>query len=53
MTSQCSVDSYASKMRRVGEWGGAPEIAVCARMAEIDVQVYEPGKGRARGLIQN
>ncbi|CAJ1348603.1 unnamed protein product, partial [Effrenium voratum] len=43
MTSQCSVDSYASKMRRGGEWGGAPEIAVCARMAEIDVQVYEPG----------
>ncbi|CAJ1377562.1 unnamed protein product [Effrenium voratum] len=43
MTSQSSVDSYASKMRRGGEWGGAPEIAVCARMAEIDVQVYEPG----------
>jgi len=30
------------RMEQEGEWGGAPEIAVCAQMAGVDIWVYQP-----------
>lgn len=42
MASQSSVEDYSRRMQRTGEWGGAPEIAVCARMEGLDVCVYQP-----------
>lgn len=42
MASQCSIEDYVGRMQRSGEWGGAPEIAVCARMEGVDVDVYQP-----------
>ncbi|CAE8637656.1 unnamed protein product [Polarella glacialis] len=42
MVAQSSVGNYAQRMERAGEWGGAPEIAVCAHMVGINIYVYEP-----------
>mmetsp|Transcript_70363 Transcript_70363/g.228032 ORF Transcript_70363/g.228032 Transcript_70363/m.228032 type:complete len:80 (-) Transcript_70363:31-270(-) len=42
MAAQSSVEDYARRMQSRGEWGGAPEIAVCARMVGLDICVYQP-----------
>jgi len=35
--------SYASRMRTGSQWGGAVELAVCAKMRSVHVHVYERG----------
>jgi len=46
MASGQGVEAYAKAMSRSGTWGGAPEIAACAHLKRINVQVYErQGKG--------
>jgi len=42
MSAQCAVPEYCKRMARAGEWGGAPELAVCARMKGVNVHVYQP-----------
>jgi hypothetical protein len=39
--SQVSVNVYTERMRYGNSWGGAIEIAVCARLLGVVVQVYE------------
>jgi len=39
--SQTSVESYTNRMRESNDWGGAIEIAVCARVMGVTVDVYE------------
>ncbi len=43
--SQMSVASYAAKMRDSNDWGGAIEIAVCARLRGVQVDVFEQSSG--------
>lgn len=45
MSAQTSVEEYTRRMLCAGEWGGAPEIAVCARMVGVDINVYQPAGG--------
>ncbi|CAE8625360.1 unnamed protein product [Polarella glacialis] len=37
--------SYARSMRAGSRWGGAVELAVCAKMRRVCVDVYEQGRG--------
>jgi len=37
--------SYARSMRSGSRWGGAVEIAVCAKIFQVGVDVYEKGHG--------
>jgi hypothetical protein len=43
--SNCSVDSYASRMS-VSGWGGGIEMAACSRMNKVNVHVYEADRRR-------
>jgi len=42
MSSRLPLEAYVQRMEQEGEWGGAPEIAVCAHMACVDIWVYQP-----------
>lgn len=42
MASHLPLEAYVQRMEQEGEWGGAPEIAVCAQMAGVDIWVYQP-----------
>jgi len=37
--------SYAKSMRAGSRWGGAVELAVCAKLRHVCVDVYEQGRG--------
>jgi len=37
--------SYARSMRSGSRWGGAVELAICAKVRSVRVDVYERGKG--------
>eukprot|EP00747_Dinoflagellata_sp_TGD_P181164 gnl/TRDRNA2_/TRDRNA2_34771_c0_seq1.p1 gnl/TRDRNA2_/TRDRNA2_34771_c0~~gnl/TRDRNA2_/TRDRNA2_34771_c0_seq1.p1 ORF type:complete len:370 (+),score=19.07 gnl/TRDRNA2_/TRDRNA2_34771_c0_seq1:224-1333(+) len=39
--SNCSVDAYTRRIATQGTWGGSIEIAVCARIKHVNVDVYE------------
>ena len=39
--SKSSVTAYTDRMRHGSDWGGAIEIAVCARIKNIEVHIYE------------
>jgi len=39
------VKAYTKRMRESNDWGGALEIAVCARLRKVEVHVYEQGRG--------
>ena len=41
--SQLSAKDYAAKMRDSSDWGGAIEIAVCARIKGVQIDVFERG----------
>lgn len=41
MLAGSSVQQYAKKMAKSAQWGGAPEIAACAHMRQVNVHVYE------------
>ena len=43
--SEMDCDSYAASMSAGNKWGGAIEIAVCAKVSGRDVLVYERGGG--------
>jgi len=42
--SQASVAAYTARMRTGNDWGGAIEIAVCARVCDVEVNVFERDK---------
>ena len=44
--SGCDVKAYANSMATGNKWGGAIEIAVCAKVQKATVLVYERGSGR-------
>ena len=47
--SGLSVEAYAARMRRSGEWGGALEMAVFAQLKRTNVHVFErAGVGYSR-----
>lgn len=47
--SGLSVEAYAARMRRQGEWGGALEMAVFAKLKNVNVHVFErSGAGYSR-----
>ena len=39
--SQSSVKAYTNRMRVGNDWGGAIEIAICARIKNVEIHVYE------------
>jgi hypothetical protein len=43
--SQTSVKAYTGRMRSGNDWGGAIEIAVCARIKNVEIHVYEKKGG--------
>ena len=40
------IGPYVTEMRRAGRWGGAIEIAVCAHLKKVRIDVYEPAADR-------
>ena len=48
--SNTSVARYADRMRTGSQWGGAIEMAVCARVRGVHVHVYEQGAGGFRRI---
>jgi len=36
-----NVTQYARKMAKGSQWGGAPEMAVCSKMKNVNIHVYE------------
>lgn len=47
MLAGTQVQLYARKMAKGSQWGGAPEIAACAHMRNVNIHVYER---RGRGF---
>ena len=43
--SGMKVSAYCARMRTVGEWGGALEIAIASRIWEMSIHVYERAGG--------
>lgn len=43
--SGMEVSAYCARMRTVGEWGGALEIAIASRIWEMSIHVYERAGG--------
>jgi hypothetical protein len=39
------VKPYTQRMRESNDWGGALEIAVCARLRDVEIHVYEQSRG--------
>mmetsp|Transcript_49325 Transcript_49325/g.104917 ORF Transcript_49325/g.104917 Transcript_49325/m.104917 type:complete len:735 (-) Transcript_49325:268-2472(-) len=41
MLAGSEVHTYAKKMAKGAQWGGAPEIACCAHLKKVNIHVYE------------
>ena len=48
--SGCSLAEYAQRMRSGGSWGGAIEMAACARAKGVNIHVYERQLGGLAGF---
>jgi hypothetical protein len=48
--SDCSCSDYAARQREGGRWGGAIEMAACARLKGVDIHVYERQLGGLAGF---
>jgi len=50
MLAGSEVNTYARKMAKGAQWGGAPEIACCAHLKKVNIHVYEERKKGAYEL---
>ena len=50
--SDMALTAYAARMRTAGQWGGAIEISLCARLSGVDVHVYEPAGGASKAQFR-
>merc|ERR1711937_735992 len=41
MLAGVPIKQYTKKMSKSGNWGGAPELAACAHMKNVNIHVYE------------